>query len=459
MTYDLIVTNGLLVDGDRYDHDSLEIGIKDGKIAAVASRIDGDGPRHDAGGQVVMPGLIDPHVHLSLPMKGTISSDTVATGTAAALLGGVTTVLDFTLQKPGQSLAESLQERQAEFAGYAYTDYAFHVCVTDFPDDWFDQFPAALQAIREMGGQTLKVFTCYSREGIAISERHLRRLLWCAKEQQMLTLVHAEHDSRHILEETELLDSGKRAVHYFPLSRPPNAELMAIADSITAANATGAAIYFVHVSTANGAEAINNSRRESKSPIYMETCPQYFALDDHVYEQTDGIMYLVAPPLRPSSDRAAIAAAVVDGVVDIIATDHCPFTREQKDLPELPFNEIPNGLPGVETRLALTNTLFVSTGALTLCDLVRLCGVNPARIHGLYPRKGTLAIGADADLVFFSPQREWVISADGLHMNTDFSPYEGMAVTGGVEDVLLGGVFAVKNGELVNKKRGSYLPR
>jgi dihydropyrimidinase len=436
-----------------------DVAIRDGRIVRIAPRIsDPSRRRIDAHGLIVLPGLIDPHVHLGLPMKGTTSSDDPSSGTAAALFGGVTTVIDFTRQQPGQRLVDSLASRLSEFADQAYADYALHVCVTDFAPDFADTLDEQLTELADCGATSLKVFTCYSAEGMQIRPDPLRALLSSAAARGMLVLVHAEDDQTLLTSEERLLDAGRTAPTDYPSSRPPEAEARAIRDVIRAARQVGAPVYFVHVSTQAGLQAILAGRGDSSQPVYLETCPQYLLLDDAAYARADGIQFLVAPPLRKPSDRAALLQALHAGLVDVVATDHCPFHSRQKAA-TASFADTPKGLPGVETRLALLHSVAVASGRMTFENLVRVAARNPARIFGLYPRKGCIAPGADADLVLFDPSERWTLSPASLHMNTDFSPYAGERMTGRVRSILLRGELVVENGALARRPGGRFLKR
>ncbi len=473
--YDLIIAGGLVVTGERPAAPG-DVAVRGESIARVAARIEAPCRRRiDARGLVVMPGLIDPHVHLSLPMKGTVSSDDPSSGTLAALYGGVTTIIDFTLPRPGERLWESLERRQGEFAGRAHTDYAFHANVTWFPDDFAERLPEELDELVARGVTTLKVFTCYSREGYLIHRDDLRALLRAASTRGLLVLVHAEDDALVEASTARLESAGRAAPADYPLSRPAEAEARAIAAVAAAARAEGAPVYFVHVSSAAGLEAALSGhladlaeprlapagsqldlaeprrppagRQPSRSPVYVETCPHYLALDETRFAGSQGAQYLVAPPLRAAGDREALLRALAGGHIDVVATDHCPFRRAQKNMSGAPFTLIPNGLPGVETRLPLLHTLAVVPGRLTLERLVALAATQPAAIHGLAPRKGAIRPGADADLTLFDPAVEWRLAASALHMNTDFSPYEETIVRGRVRSVLLRGRMVIEEDE------------
>jgi dihydropyrimidinase len=429
---------------------------------------------------MVLPGLIDPHVHLALPTRGTRSSDTPASGTAAALHGGVTTVIDFTIQPPGRSLGESLRAREAEFEGRAYADHAFHVNVTDFGSAGAAIAGGAgyhglgaggtralrqeLREVADHGGRSLKVFTCYSREGLRLPWDCLAPLVQEASALGLTVLVHAE-------DEDLLRPEAPRP----SMARPAEAEAGAIRRVIEVTGGGPARIYFVHVSSAGGLRAIREGRatgRGDPNPaapreLYAETCPQYLFLDDRAYGGPDGAQFTVTPPLRGSADRTALWAGLRSGEIDVVATDHCPFRRNQKE----PLaaagrrsgrsgaaREIPSGLPGIETRLPLLYNAGVRSGLIDWPDLIRLTSSAPAQIFGL-TGKGSLEPGADADIVLFDPEEEWTLSAAGLHMNTDFSPYEGLPVRGKVRTVFLRGEIALDAGALRGEPRGRCLRR
>jgi dihydropyrimidinase len=457
--YDLVVAGGLVVTGDGPAAPG-DVAVRGETIARVAARIGAPcGRRIDARGLVVMPGLIDPHVHLSLPTRGTISSDDPSSGTRAALYGGVTTILDFTLQQPGERLVESVERRQREFAGRAHADYAFHTNVTWFPGDFADRLPTELDELVQHGATTLKIFTCYSREGYSIGPGDLRTLLHAAGSRGMLVLVHAEDDAL-VAASTARLEAARRTSPAdYALSRPADAEARAVAAVAAAARDAGAHVYFVHVSSAAGLEAALTGRRQALGAVHIETCPQYLALDDARFAGPDGAQYMLAPPLRTPRDREALLHALAAGQIDVVATDHCPFRRAQKDLPGAPFTRIPNGLPGVETRLPILHTLCVGPGQVTWEHLVALTATQPAQIHGLAPRKGAIRPGADADLVLFDPAATWRLEASALHMNTDFSPYENMVVRGRVRSVILRGHVVIDEGELRGEPSGQFLER
>jgi dihydropyrimidinase len=456
--YDLIVAGGRIVREDGILEG--DIAIRGETIREVASRIDAPAARViDAAGLWVLPGLIDPHVHLGLPTKGTVAADDVSSGTIAALHGGVTTVIDFTLQRPGQPPVDSLRERLEEFDGQAACDYALHVNITDFPPDFGATIESRMREVLRLGSTSLKVFTAYSKEGMRIPSDRLGPVLRVARSLGFLPLVHAEDDSIVAAARERLTALGEVRADSFADSRPPEAEARAIGDCIEIAGAEGAEVYFVHVSTAAGVEAIRAGRRGLSGTIHLETCPQYLVLDRSAYERPDGAQFLVAPPLRSPEDREALLSALSASDVDVVATDHCPFRREQKTRPGASVFDLPNGLPGIETRLPILHTIGVVDHRITPEELVGVTATRPARIMGLSPRKGEIAPGADADLVLFDPEARWTCTASALHMRTDFSPYEGFELRGRVRRVLLRGRTVVEDGRTLVDRSGRWLSR
>jgi dihydropyrimidinase len=456
--FDLIVSGGRIIhEGGSFTGD---VAIAGERIAEVSSRVTAEAERRiDASGLAVLPGLIDPHVHLGLSMKGTRASDDVASGTRAGLFGGVTTVIDFTVQRPGETLAACLDARLAEFQGKSYSDYSLHANVTDFAADFDERLPGALKALARRGSTSLKVFTTYSRDGMRIPPSILPSILRSASQHGFLVLVHAEDDE--MVEEAtgRLLESGKGDPCSFPRSRPAEAERAAVEEVLRAAAEAESPVYFVHVSTAGALAAIDRARSRMSFPIFAETCPQYLFLSDERYEGKDAAQHIVTPPLRSPADRDALVSGMLSGKIDTVATDHCPFRREDRERPQRPFTALPSGLPGIETRLVLLNTLAARNPEFGLPGMVRLLSTSPARIFGLHPRKGTLEPGADADLVLFDPETRWTIDPGSLHMNTDFSPYEGVEVQGKVRWVLLRGRVLVEEGRLAGGPAGSYVHR
>lgn len=509
VVFDLIVRGATVVTEQVIAR--CDLGVRAGRIAAIEPHLDGEaGDTVDAGGLVALPGLVDPHVHLGLPTAGTRTSDSPASGTAAALFGGVTTVIDFTLQAKGQTLADALRARRAEFDGLTHCDYTLHANVTDMPNlfpaetdgaanrdgagparEAAPPLAAQLDALLRAGVTSLKAFTCYSENEQAIPMRALRVLFREARRRGMQVLVHAEADRLVTAATRRLEREGRTGPADYPASRPVRAEVEAIGEVIGLAQAEGAAPYFVHVSSEAGARAVGRGR--GGGAVYFETCPQYLFLDAAAYKRPDGAQYLLAPPLRGPDDVAflracvranaatgvgtggAVADAVAGGAcadpdavhlpatgrvaADVVATDHCAFRTEQKAGAGAPFTRLPKGLPGIETRLALTMELLRQAGGCDYGRLASLLARRPAEIFGLYPRKGAIRIGADADLVLLDPEEAYTLTASDLHMATDCCPYEGRRVRGRVREVFLRGRRVISGGRLAAPPHGQFLPR
>ncbi|MGD8396609.1 MAG: amidohydrolase family protein [Candidatus Eiseniibacteriota bacterium] len=455
---DLIVSGGRVATPAGLEAKS--IGIAAGRIVALAPTLELPAAEHlRADGLVVLPGLVDPHVHLGLPTAGTRTSDDPASGTAAALHGGVTTVIDFTLQRGAETLADTLAARRAEFEGVAHCDHAFHVNVTRFGDDFAERIDAELEALAALGSCSLKVFTCYSEIGYAIARADLRTLLGAARRHRQQLLVHAEADALVRRATEALVAAGRTGPAHYPASRPAAAEAQAVRDVVEVAADAGASLYLVHVSTAGALAAVRTARRAARAPVHLETCPHYLVLDDDRYAGPEAAQALVAPPLRSPEDRRALVEAYRNGTIDVVATDHCCFARAQKARAGARFTELPKGLAGIETRLALLHTLVGPVDDAGWRRLVDCLASNAAKIFGLAPQKGAIRPGADADLVLFDPDHTWTIEAARLATRSDVSAYEGMRVRGRVCRVLLRGRTVLADGERCSVPGGRFVTR
>jgi dihydropyrimidinase len=429
-----------------------DLGVEGTRIAKIAERIAEPGAEEiDASGLIVFPGAIDGHTHMETPVRGTLSSDTFETGTKAALHGGVTTIVDFTVQSPGESLLESAEKRRATADPEVRCDFALHVNVTDFSVD----LEREMVELVKLGYPTFKIFTAYRREGLWAGPDSLHRILEISRNAKALVLVHAEDAQMMEEHEDMLVHRGHLGPENHPRSRPDFVEADAIRSVCVAASRTGAPVYVVHVSTRWGLETIRRARA-SGIRVYAETCPQYLLLTDDVYAQEGGFRFIVNPPLRRRDDVEALWGGIEDGTIDTVATDHCPFVREH----EFPgdFRTVPTGLPGVETLVSLLYSEgFVKRG-LSPERLVELVCTNPARIFGL-PDRGTLETGSRADLMLLDPKAERTLHASDLHMNTNFSPYEGRKVRGIPVCTVLAGRPVMRDGEMVSPPpRGEFVP-
>ena len=409
----------------------------------------------DCSGKIVVPGGIDPHVHLEMPFMGTFSSDTYETGTRAALHGGTTTVIDFILQKQGSSLHAALSEWQGRASGNAVGDYSFHMAVTDFNE----QTKGEILEIMGEGITSFKTFMAY-KGALMIDDAQMVGLMQEVKKHGGLVTAHATNGDMIDTLVAQHRAQGNLTPLYHYRSQPEVTEAEASGRFADIANYTGVNAYIVHL-TCEG--ALNQVRRATKrnQRVLVETCIQYLVLDAGLYEsETEGAKWVMSPPLREKKDQATLWAGLNQGLVQVVGTDHCPFMWEQKLLGKDDFSKIPNGHPAVEHRMELLFSEGVGQGKISLQKFVEVTSTNAAKIFGMFPQKGTISIGADADLVIIDPQRKHVISADTHHMNCDYSAYEGWELTGKIETVLLRGQVAVAEGETkVAKGYGRFIKR
>lgn len=449
--YDVVVKGGKLVSGFR-ETIKADLAIKGEKIAAIGDDLDGKYVI-DASGKLVMPGVIDAHVHMELPVSGTRSSDDFSSGTKAAACGGVTTIIDFTVGSSKSTIPEDIENRLRE-AEKSHIDYALHAEVIG----WHRSRSQEILKAAQMGVTSFKFFTAYGSSGRRTDRGALFEVFQIIGDLGALAVVHAEDEEvinylMNALAEEELKNMVSLAK-----VRPPLCEAVAVSDAIYLAERANARLHIVHLSSALGLEALKRGKSFYKN-VTAETCPQYLLLTQDVYENTDGHLYSASPALRSPYDLEALWDALYNEELSMIATDHCPFTREQKTW-KGNFLDLPYGLPGVETALPLMFSEGVIKRHLPAGLLVKLLSENPAKIYGLFPKKGALQIGSDADIVILDPNEEWTISASNLHMNTDFSPFEGLKVHGQIYATLSRGEVIFEKGSFKGREgRGKFLRR
>ncbi|HIE39474.1 MAG TPA: dihydropyrimidinase [Anaerolineae bacterium] len=374
------------------------------------------------------------------------------TGTRAAACGGVTTVVDFATQFPGQTLREAVGARLEE-ARDAVVDYAFHVMVTDLPSGREGE----LADLLELGTPSVKLYTTYRPNYYADDATILRLMETCA-DLGLLPLVHCENDALVTARTQALVAAGETGWRYHGRSRPALAEQEAIQRVLFLAEAVGCPVHICHCSTARSVALVAEAREAGQS-VTCETCPQYLLLDDTTYEGEEPWRYILQPPLRDPEEPDRLWALVEGGMVDLLATDHCDYTREQK-LAADDFTKTPGGLPGLETLLPLMVTYGVAEGRLTWPQLAELLSVNPARIWGLWPRKGALLPGSDADIVVYDPEPGGGVRAEGLHHLAGYTPYEGLPVQGRVRTTISRGQVVYREGRFTGRRgRGRFVPR
>jgi dihydropyrimidinase len=453
-----LVTNGTIVTAlDRYQADIL---IEDGVVSATGRSLPADRADrvYDATGKLVLPGGVDVHTHMEMPFGGTVSADDFESGTVAAAWGGTTTIVDFAIQPDGASLPATLEQWWRKAEGKAVVDYAFHMVIRD----WNDQIPADMdQLVRREGVTSFKIFMAYPG-ALMLDDASLFKAFQQTASNGGLICVHAENGGAIDVLVRQALAAGNTGPKYHMLTRPTTAEAEATNRAIRLAEMAGAPVYFVHLSCADALEVVR-SARDRGLPVHAETCPHYLFLTGAEYDRPgfEGARYVMTPPLRQQHDQDALWQGLAGNDLQVISTDHCPFCfKGQKELGKDDFSLIPNGAPGVESRLSLVYDGGVRGGRLSLNRFVDLVSTAPARMMGLYPRKGTIAVGSDADLVIFDPDAKQTISAATHHSKTDYSLYEGRQVTGVPVTVLLRGEPLVVDRQFVGKPgSGRFLKR
>jgi dihydropyrimidinase len=449
-----LITNGTVVTAsDTFAADVLI----DGEIIAAVGT--GLGPADriiDATNRYVFPGGIDEHTHFGLPVSGTVSAPW-ETESVAAALGGTTTVIDFAMQTRGETLSAGIRDwMENRAAGTSAVDYGFHITLIDLNPAVVEEIPAVV----EMGVTTIKCLMAY-RGTVMVDDETLFRTLQISREVGALVMVHCENGDVVYTLQRELVEAGHIEPRFHPISRPPQCEGEATHRAIALAGMAGAPLFVVHVTAAQAAEEIRAARARGLR-VYGETCPQYLTLTEERLAEPDfeGAKWVCSPPLRPAEHREVLWDALADGALQGLGSDHCAFTLEQKALGRGDFRRIPNGIPAAEERLPILYAHGVAPGRISVERFVDIVSTSPAKIMGLYPRKGTIAPGADADLVLFDPEPEWTMTAETQHSGVDYSPFEGLPMKGRVETVLLRGQIIVQNAEYVGALgQGQYIPR
>ncbi|WP_217603427.1 dihydropyrimidinase [Chitinophaga sp. GbtcB8] len=451
----LLIKNGRIITAaDDYVAD---IFIEGEKIAVIGNNLSiPAGETIDAEGMLVMPGGIDPHVHLEMPFMGTFSSDSYETGTRAALHGGTTMVIDFILQKQGSSLKAALDEWRSRSNGNCVSDYSFHMAVTDFNDATKQEIKTFIE---HEGITSFKTFMAY-KGALMIDDRQMTALMQEVKKHGGMVTVHATNGDMIDYLVAKHRAEGKLSPLYHYLSQPEVTEAEASGRFTDISNYTGCPGYIVHMTCEGALNAVRQATRRNQH-VFVETCIQYLLLDAALYEQDfDGAKWVMSPPLREKKDQATLWAGINQGLVNVVATDHCPFKWEQKLMGKDDFSKIPNGHPAIEHRMELLYSEGVHKGKITLNKYVEVACTNPAKIFGMFPRKGTIAVNSDADIVILDPQAKHTITAGAHHMNVDYSAYEGWELTGKIKTVLLRGKVAINNGEcLLDKGYGQFVKR
>jgi len=451
----LLIKNGRIVTAS--DDYVADIFIEADKITTIGKNLDMKADQViDAKNKLVIPGGIDPHVHLEMPFMGTFSSDNYETGTRAALFGGTTMVIDFVIQSQGNSLHAALAEWQGRSDGNALSDYSFHMAVTDFNEDT----KAEIKDIIEVEGiSSFKTFMAY-KGSLMIDDRQMVDLMNEVKKHGGMVSVHATNGDIIDYLVAKNKSEGNLSPLYHYLSQPEITETEATGRFTDMAYQTGVPAYVVHL-TCEG--ALNKIREVAKrnQKVFVETCIQYLTLDASLYEKGfESAKWVMSPPLREKRNQVALWAGINQNLIQTVATDHCPFMWEQKKMGEKDFTKIPNGQPGIEHRMELLYSEGVGKNKISLNKFVEISSTNSAKIFGVFPQKGCIAVGSDADLVIFDPNEKHVISAKTHHMNVDYSAWEGCEVTGKCKTTILRGKVAVDDNKVyVEKGYGKFIKR
>ncbi len=452
-----IIKNGTIVNGSgSFPADIL---IEDEKIAAVGRPVEiakmagGDAQVTDAAGCLLFPGFIDAHTHFDLHVAGTVTADDFATGTKAAVRGGTTTIIDFGTQYAGESLAQGLKNWHEKADGKCSCDYSFHMSISEWT-------PSVCTEVQDMMDEGITSFKLYMTYDTQVDDRTIFEILRRLKEVGGITGVHCENSGMIAALQEEAKKAGRMGVASHPATRPAAAEAEAISRLLRLAEVVDIPVVVVHLTCKEGYDVIMEARRRGQK-VYAETCPQYLLMDDSLYEKPgfEGAKYVCAPPLRKKEDQKCLWKALEDGTIQTVSTDHCSFTTAQKALGKDDFTKIPGGMPGVETRGTLLYTYGVDQGRISAETMCRVLSENPARLYGLYPRKGLLAPGSDADIVILRPGVSDVITAGDQVQNVDYAPFEGTKVTARIEQVFLRGNQVVKDHQVAEENKGIFLRR
>ncbi|MCC7347948.1 MAG: dihydropyrimidinase [Variibacter sp.] len=460
MPFDTIIRGGTVA--TAADTMACDVGIRGGRIAALGADLGDAAEIVDATGRLVLPGGIDSHVHFAQPSgPGIVMADDFASGTLSAAFGGNTMVLPFAVQQKGESLRQVVKDYHAKADGNCYVDVSFHLVIADANDRVLGQ---ELPALVHDGYTSFKVFMTY--EGMALSDLEMLKVMSVARETGALVMVHAEnYDAIRFL--TDRLErAGKTAPFFHAVSRPIPVEREATHRAISLAELVDVPVMIVHVSNGEAMEEIRRAQQKGLK-VYGETCPQYLVLTEQDLEglNMEGAQYVCSPPPRDRASQVACWQGLQQGVFSVFSSDHCPFRYDDPQGKLTPkgrtsFRWVPNGIPGVETRLPILFSEGVKKGRISLNEFVALSATNHAKTYGLYPKKGTIAVGSDADIAIWDPDRTVTITQALMHHGSDYTPYEGIEVTGWPVSTMVRGRFVVRDGVLAGAKgAGEYVSR
>ena len=459
---DLIIRNGL-VSTSEYERSRVDIGVRDGVIVEVAPSMTTTAAREvDARSRDVFPGFIDPHTHMELPVSGTVSSDDFHTGTIAAACGGITTIIDFAGAVRGQSLIEAMDIWRERARDKASIDYGFHMIVPEMEQWQLDEIPAIVDA----GINTVKCMMAYKRGPQGSGDGTLVRMIWKAVESGALPMVHAENGEVIDVTIDSFMAEGKTGPEWHFRARPPVLEAEAVHRAIEIAAYADSPIYIVHLSSAAGLDQVMAGRERGRV-VMAETCPQYLTLTSEEYDKPgfEAAKFVCSPPLRGWMDQKILWRGLERRRIQLVASDHCPFNfHGQKDAGRESFDRIPNGIPTIQAEYSLLWSGMMERG-MSPSRFVELSSTNAAKIFGMYPKKGTIAVGSDADLVIFDANRMITLSRESpspLRERVDYTPYEGRTITGWPDTVISRGEIIVSGSEPVSglrPGRGQFVTR
>lgn len=429
--------------------------ICDDKIQKVAKKIENaDAEVIDCKGKLLFPGFIDAHTHFDLEVSNTVTADDFSSGSKSAIKGGTTTVIDFATQNKGETLQQALNNWHIKAFAKTSCDYAFHMAISD----WNENTKEELRSMFEQGVSSFKLYMTYP--AMMLSDKEIFEVLVKLKELGGIVGVHCENSGIIDALVNEKKSQGKLSVSSHYKSRPDTAESEAINRLLSIAKVVDVPVVVVHLSSKAGFEEIKRARKNGQKVI-VETCPQYLLLDDSKYELDfeTASKFVCSPPIRKQEDMKCLWEALKNGDIDTISTDHCSFTKAQKSVGVDDFTKVPNGMPGVETRGTLIYTYGVKKGRITLPQMCKYLSENPAKLYGLYPKKGVISDGSDADIVIYNPKKETVITAKDTFSACDYAPFEGVKTQGEIEKVFLRGNEVYSNGKMVKENIGRFIPR
>lgn len=422
------------------------VGVKDGKIFSIGSSSEQAERRINAEGKIVMPGGIDPHTHFETTFMGETAKETWDKGTVAAAIGGTTMIIDHVFQDKGKSLMDKIKQRISRANKLSAVDFSVHGVFLDFTEP--DKVMAEMKEIVNYGIPSFKEFMIYRKEGWYVDDWELLMVLKGAKEYGAIVDVHAENAFIGESWQQQCLKEGKIGLEYHSVAKPNFVEVEAIERCLSIAEFAGARVYIVHMSAKEGVEIVGNARKKG-SPAYAETCPHYLMFTEDVFKTPRGVYYICSPPMRKKEDVEALWRGLADGRVSCVGSDHAAYTAEQKESHSATFADVPNGFPGVEALVPIIYSEGVGKGRLSLQRFVEVVSTNAAKVFGIYPRKGVIAPGSDADICIIDPKKKKSLNAADLHMGTDLSIYEGIELTGAPTMTIFRGKVIVEDEEYV----------